>query len=213
MSFFERIYRDADAPYGEAADPFLVEHVGRGDGAFVLDAGGGTGRNALWLARNGYRVDLIDASPAGVRIAAEHAARESLPVEAKVADLRGWQPNRGYDLIVCAITLHAFKQHRAEAVAATLRDALLPGGRFFVSLHLAGGSEQHDREHAKQDEVEPRTYLANGHHKRLFTLEEARALLGWPAEVEAIATDESCPRKECPFLHQVYRAIARRPLS
>ena len=211
MSFFERIYRETRSPYGDAADPFLLEHVPAGDGAAALDAGGGTGRNALWLARYGYRVDLIDASPAAVEAAKAAADGEGLAIHAYEVDLRSWRAEHRYALVLCAITLHVFKQHRAEAVAATLRDAGASGGRFFISLHLAGGEEQREREAASQSEVEPRTYVANGHHKRLFTLDEAHALLGWPVEAEAIATDERCPRAECPYRHQVYRGIARKP--
>ncbi|HEX2092270.1 MAG TPA: methyltransferase domain-containing protein [Longimicrobiaceae bacterium] len=40
-------------------------------GARVLEIGGGTGEDALWLARRGRRVLLTDASPSMVRIAGE----------------------------------------------------------------------------------------------------------------------------------------------
>lgn len=211
MSFFEGVYREKSSPYGDAPDPFLVEHLAPARDATALDAGGGTGRNALWLARNGCRVELVDSSAAAVQKAAARAAAEGLPLTATVADLRGWQAERGYDLVMCAITLHAFKARRATAVAAALREAVNPGGHLFISLHLAGGQEQREREQAKQNETEPRTYLTNGHQKRLFSLEEARDLLGWEPVTEAVASGERCPRAECPYVHDVYRAIAQRP--
>lgn len=211
VSFFEQLFREQSAPYGESPDPFLEAHAGPGGGARALDAGGGTGRNGIWLARNGYAVDLIDASPSAVQRANETAAAEDVPLAARVADLRGWRPEpEVYDLVVCAITLHAFKSHRAAAVAAALRDGVAPGGRFFVSLHLAGGAEQQQREREGQTQIEPGTYFYAGHHKRLFSLEEAHELLGWPTEFEGVSSGERCPRADCPFTHDVFRGLARR---
>ncbi|MBV9774052.1 MAG: class I SAM-dependent methyltransferase [Gemmatimonadetes bacterium] len=45
-------------------------------GARVLEVGGGTGEDALWLARQGRRVLMTDASPAMVRIARGKLAEE-----------------------------------------------------------------------------------------------------------------------------------------
>ncbi|HYH78609.1 MAG TPA: class I SAM-dependent methyltransferase [Longimicrobium sp.] len=45
-------------------------------GARVLEVGGGTGEDALWLSRQGRRVLLTDASPAMVRVAAAKLAGE-----------------------------------------------------------------------------------------------------------------------------------------
>ena len=45
-------------------------------GARVLEVGGGTGEDALWLARQGYDVLLTDASPAMVRVAGAKLAGE-----------------------------------------------------------------------------------------------------------------------------------------
>ncbi|MGH7707985.1 MAG: SAM-dependent methyltransferase [Vulcanimicrobiaceae bacterium] len=210
MSFFEALYRAGDAVYGEAPDAFMVANLPLRGGT-ALDAGGGQGRHALWLARNGYRVDLVDASPAAVERCAAIAVEHGLPVEAQVADLRDWTPRRAYDLIVCAVTLHAFKSHRATAVAERLRSALAPGGTLYLSAHLAPSDEQRRREIAEQPQVEPRTYLADGHIKRLFSVDEMRGLLAWPAVAEEIVSDERCPRADCPYLHELYRGIANKP--
>lgn len=45
-------------------------------GTHVLEIGGGTGEDALWLARHGWRVTLTDASPAMVAVAARKVANE-----------------------------------------------------------------------------------------------------------------------------------------
>src|SRR5689334_10503914 len=66
----------------------------------ALDLACGAGRNAIYLARLGWRVTAVDSSPAAIARLRERA--EGLPVESRVADLeRGEFPiePHGYDLI------------------------------------------------------------------------------------------------------------------
>ena len=44
--------------------------------ATVIDIGGGTGKHALWLARRGYRVHLIDIVPLHVELARQESLRQ-----------------------------------------------------------------------------------------------------------------------------------------
>ncbi len=56
------------------------------DGARVLDFGCGLGRNALPLARRGFRVSACDVAEAGSRFTAERARGEGLAIEAVGCD-------------------------------------------------------------------------------------------------------------------------------
>ncbi len=44
--------------------------------ATVIDIGGGTGKHALWLARRGYEVHLIDIVPLHIKLARQESARQ-----------------------------------------------------------------------------------------------------------------------------------------
>jgi len=58
------------------ADPaaFLLEVAPQfPPGARILDVGGGSGRNAIWLAKHGHRVTIADVSAAGLDIARNSA--------------------------------------------------------------------------------------------------------------------------------------------
>ena len=44
--------------------------------ATVIDIGGGTGKHALWLARRGYEVHLIDIVPLHIELARQESARQ-----------------------------------------------------------------------------------------------------------------------------------------
>jgi 2-polyprenyl-3-methyl-5-hydroxy-6-metoxy-1,4-benzoquinol methylase len=55
-------------------------------GALVLDFGCGLGRNALPLARRGFRVSACDVAEAGPRLTAERGSEEGLTIDAVACD-------------------------------------------------------------------------------------------------------------------------------
>ena len=57
--------------------------------ASVVDAGGGTGQLAVALARHGYRVTVVDTSPAMLATCAQRAADEGGEVAGRVATVQG----------------------------------------------------------------------------------------------------------------------------
>jgi SAM-dependent methyltransferase len=90
----------------------------------ALDVAGGAGRHAIWLARRGLRVTLVDVSPEALRIA--RAAAAGLPVTTVELDLEEQPlPAGPFDLLVCA---HFYDR----AVWAGLADRLRPGGLALV---------------------------------------------------------------------------------
>ncbi|HVA36813.1 MAG TPA: class I SAM-dependent methyltransferase [Candidatus Dormibacteraeota bacterium] len=211
MSFFDGVYAGGKAVYGEGPDAFLAGHLPLDTVRAALDAGGGEGRHALWLARRGVEVELIDASAAAVERVGDRARAEGLPLTACMADLRSWEPERVYDAVLAAIVLHAFKVERAADVAARLRRAVAPGGYLYLSVHVAGGEEERMRRAEGQDERAERTFFGNAHIKTLFTEDEVLAMAAWePVAVER-AAGERCPRADCPYPHDVLRLLTRQP--
>ena len=97
----------------------------------ALDVAAGLGRNALFLARAGYRVDAIDISSTSLRVAARRAKRAGLRgIRWIAADLDAWRPLRGrYDVVVNAFFLK-------RRLYPALRAALRPGGVLILETHL-----------------------------------------------------------------------------
>ena len=82
---WEARWRERGPPVG-GPEPFLVEELASVAGP-VLDVAAGDGRNALWLARQGFAVTAVDIAPAAIA-RLEAAAREcGLSVTGRVADL------------------------------------------------------------------------------------------------------------------------------
>ena len=101
--------------------------------ASVLDAGCGTGRVAIELARRGIRVCGVDADPDMVA-----AARAKAPsLDWRHADLAALQVAERFELVVLAgnVVPYVAAERRPAAVLACAR-ALAPGGRLVAGFTL-----------------------------------------------------------------------------
>ena len=85
---YNAIYSDEaeQATFNHAPNAFLVEFAKTLKPGRALDVGMGQGRNAIYLAQQGWQVTGFDLSDAGVKIAREQAAKFQVSVTAVVAD-------------------------------------------------------------------------------------------------------------------------------
>ena len=74
----------------------------------VLDVAMGTGRNAVYLAKKGFKVKGVDISPEAVRSALDHAREAGVTLKACAADLESDYhiEKNVYDVIICFNYLH-----------------------------------------------------------------------------------------------------------
>ena len=108
----------------------------------VFDAGCGTGRVAIELARRGLDVVGVDLDPVMLR-QAEAKAPDLTWVE---ADLGGVALGRTFDVVVMAGNVILFVARGAEAqVIANLARHLNPGGALVAGFQLAPGAYGVDR--------------------------------------------------------------------
>ncbi len=119
----------------------------------ALDAGGGAGRNAIWLARRGLAVTLADVSDVALAQAAEAARAAGLPLETVRVDLEDAPPPAGpWDLVLCTYFLH-------RPLYPALAAALAPGGLLVVAHATRTNLERHPRpgpDHVLEDGELPR---------------------------------------------------------
>lgn len=142
---YERLYRGEPAFPGAAAPAGIPWDVGQAQprlmelealGAIrgeVLDAGCGLGDNAIYLARRGYSVTGVDASPSAIEQARARAGAAGLPVRFDVADateLAGYGDQ--FDTVIDSALYHCLEIDGRRAYAAALHRATRPGARWFL---------------------------------------------------------------------------------
>jgi SAM-dependent methyltransferase len=127
-------YRGAELVWGAEPNCFLVdETVGLAPGR-ALDAACGEGRNALWLATQGWDATGVDFSEAGVARARSLAEQAGVSATFEVADLTVWQPPTGaFDLVLVAYL--QLPEPVRRGVYGRLAEAVAPGGTMLVIGH------------------------------------------------------------------------------
>jgi SAM-dependent methyltransferase len=105
----------------------------------ALDVGGGSGRNAIWLARRGLEVTLIDIAEDGLALAAEAAQRQGLRLRTACMDLDTEPLLPGpWDVI---IDVHFL----LRALVPDLAASLAPGGVLVFAHPTVNNLERHAR--------------------------------------------------------------------
>lgn len=100
----------------------------------ALDAACGEGRNALWLAEQGWTVTGVDFSEVAIDKARQIARKRDLAVDWQVVDLASESPTGGPWDLVCVLYLHTDAPERARWLPR-LVDAVAPGGTFLYIGH------------------------------------------------------------------------------
>ena len=122
-------YADAARPWTRAPSPTVTAALEGLPPGTAVDVAAGTGRHALWLAAQGWRVTAVDFSAVGIGQGRAQAETRGLAIDWVVADARDWSPAVPPDLVLAA--------HVQLGVDGFRRCArwLTPGGRLVVVGH------------------------------------------------------------------------------
>ena len=138
MSTAERDKWDAryrDGAYEQRTHPtaLLAQWLPRLERGRALDVACGAGRNALYLAANGFAVTAVDISPVALDRARRDADERGFDVDWLCADLdddaQAAIPPGGFDLIVWVRYIH-------PTLMPHLIERLNPGGTLLCEQHL-----------------------------------------------------------------------------
>jgi len=183
--------------YGKTPNKFLAENYDVIPKGNVLSLAEGEGRNAVFLAKQGYRVTAVDASQVGLQKAGKLAQENGVSVELIHADLADFDIGEnkwdGIVSIFCPLPSALRKELHKKVVAG-----LKPNGVFLVEAYTpeqlkyrTGGGNSADLMTTKESlnlELNRLTF------KRLVALErdviEGIYHTGLAAVVQAIALKE-----------------------
>lgn len=94
----------------------------------ALDLGCGQGRNALYLALNGFDVTACDYNPSGVAQLADLAAHENLAVRTLTYDMNTAQIQGEFGLMVATVVFMFLQPERVPAILADMQAKTVAGG-------------------------------------------------------------------------------------
>jgi ubiquinone/menaquinone biosynthesis C-methylase UbiE len=127
---FDRIYTWDKAPFTREPSRLVVKVASARKPGKALDIAMGQGRNALWLAKNGWQVSGYDLSPEAIRQAREAAVSAGMTLDLRVASHEEYPLGEAqWDLIVMSF---AFTRLSDAAYMKAVRDSLKPGGVLLV---------------------------------------------------------------------------------
>lgn len=142
-SFYER--RDKPCPFFvDGPDENLVRWLEAGsiEPGLALDFGCGHARNAVYLARAGFRVHAVDYSPTAIAWARERVAASGLDVQlsqCSVFDVEA--PAGDADFVYDSGCFHHLPPHRRASYVDLVARLLKPGAHFgLVCFKPEGGS-------------------------------------------------------------------------
>lgn len=122
----------------------------------VLCLGEGEGRNAVFLAKKGFKVTALDASNIGLAKLQQFAEEHDVDILTKCIDLNHWEVNKKYGSIVSSY-LHMHKNDR-KRLFENIENALETNGyfigEFFSTSQLAynsGGPKDLDLLYSVED--------------------------------------------------------------
>ncbi len=104
----------------------------------ALDLACGTGRNAIWLARQGWQVTAVDGAPEAIGILRERALEAGVAVHAEVANLQTGE----YRIAPAAWDLITICYYLQRDLISSAMLGLRPGGLLLVIVHITEDGEE-----------------------------------------------------------------------
>ena len=131
---WERHWRDAlgEGAVADVPSPYVEAETSTLPPATALDAGCGTGADAVLLAERGWTVTGVDVAPTALAAAAERATRAGVSVRWVEADLTTWAPEAPVDLV---LTSYAHASIPQLELYRRLGEWVAPGGTLLIVGH------------------------------------------------------------------------------
>ncbi len=115
---------------GKGPNPFLKKHISLLSKGKALDIATGEGRNAVFLAQNGFGVDAVDISQEGLKKTRKLAREKGVKVNTLLVDLDHYQIEKDrYDLIA---NFYFLKRRLIQRI----RKGLRKGGRVVFETYI-----------------------------------------------------------------------------
>ncbi len=141
--FYEN--REKDVPFFEnVPDENLVSYIETGwvSKGKVLELGCGPGRNAIYLANEGFEVTAVDLSIEGINWAKERALAKGIEIDFICDSIFNLECQNDFDFVYDSGCLHHIPPHRRIHYVDLIKKSLKPGGYFGLTCFAAGDLDE-----------------------------------------------------------------------
>ncbi len=166
---FSTAYQDWDRRWADESErsdwrepePAVVELLTRlwaRQASHVLDVGTGIGRHALFLAREGFFVSALDASPTGVEVARKQAKAAGMAIHFRIGPFVPFPyPDAAFDFVLAWNVLYHGDGRTARAAFAEVSRVLRPSGLFLATM-----LSKRNAYFGRGQEIRPDTFVIEG---------------------------------------------------
>lgn len=103
----------------------------------VLDIGCGEGKDAVFLARNGYQVSAFDIAETGLKKARKLAEQNHVTVDFFKADINSYRPDNEFDIIFSSGVFHYTEPGERTLLINALKDCTTAHGIHAINVFVA----------------------------------------------------------------------------
>ena len=128
-----QVYRHRDQKEATELVDLVLKNIETSKINSVLDMAAGTGRHAIIFAKKGFNVTAVDLSDNLLAIAKENSTKENVKVDFIHSDIRQFNPQNKYDLILNLFTsIGYFEEDEENFYVLNKAYKLLNKGGYFV---------------------------------------------------------------------------------
>ncbi len=136
---YERWYEGDEYYWGTEPGSFLDELISLcppAEDKTVLDIGCGEGKDAVYMARKGYKVSAFDLTENGIRKTAALAGKRGVSINAYVDDINTFSTGEKFDIIYSTGTVQYLFEENKEDFFRKLGKITKKGGIVFINVFV-----------------------------------------------------------------------------
>ena len=182
---YEKWYAEEDYFWGTEPNELcheLIKLLPPAKGVKVLDIGCGEGKDAVFMASQGYDVYAFDITENGIAKTKKLADERNVSVNAFVADINNFKIDEKFDIIYSTGTIQYLDDSEIANFFAKVKDMTVPNGinwfNVFVSKPFVAKAPDYDENEKEWKSGQLFSYYDDGYFERLRSNLSGKSFLG-----------------------------------
>lgn len=192
--FWDERYSTTEFIYGKEPNSFFKNELDKMKPGRILLLGEGEGRNAVYAALKGWKVDAVDFSTKAKEKALEFAEENKVMINYNVVDLSNFKSKKAYYNAIAIIYLHLKPDLRTN-IHSQINDSLLSNGKLILEVFdkkqlgkSSGGPQSLEMLYSTKDlKTDFKNMKIELLEKKFINLDEGEKHIGKAAVIRLIA--------------------------